>query len=245
MKFYAFDIETIPNQMIPAECIPKFDPESVKHGNTKDPEKRKAKEDEERAKFEDGLTKTMSLDPAMCSVCTFAGILFDTEGSGPAEVHAYQLTEEDEHVDLEVVSGALDRLKMAYNERLPIVSFNGIAFDLPVLQFRAIAQDIPVDPQMIHRLTRKYTNDYHFDLMQILAGWDRQKWHGQDFYLRLFGVGSKSGMDGSQVYPAYQAGEYEKIKQYCIEDATGLARLFARVYPWIIDVEKLMGGEKS
>ena len=70
MKFYSFDIETIPNPAIPEDCIPQFDPETVKHGNTKDPEKRKAKEDEERAKFQENLIKTMSLDPALSVVCT-------------------------------------------------------------------------------------------------------------------------------------------------------------------------------
>lgn len=235
MKFYSIDIETIPNPNIPPDCIPQFDPETVKYGNVKDPAKRQAKEDEEKAKFEENLVKTMSLDPALCVVCTYAGVLYEGK---PLETHAYQLEEKDKGDDLEIVTNALHHLKMAYNERIPIVSFNGIAFDLMVLRFRAIAQDVPVDPKMFNRLTRKYTNDYHFDLMQILAGWDRQRWHGQDFYMRLFGVGNKGGMDGSQVYPAYQAGEYDKIKQYCIDDATGLAKIFARIHPWIVDEDK-------
>lgn len=43
MKIGALDIETIPSQEIPEDAIPKFDPDDVKLGNTKDPEKVAAK----------------------------------------------------------------------------------------------------------------------------------------------------------------------------------------------------------
>lgn len=235
MDFFAIDIETIPNQLIQDSCLPQFDPESVKHGNTKDPDKRKAKEDEERAKFEQSKAKTMSLDPAYCSVCTFAGVWdSDAENKGMG----FQMTEQDGHDDYEVVLQAVEMIHAAYLKRIPIVTFNGTSFDLPVLQFRAMAQDVPVDPLMFQKLTRKYSNDHHFDLMQILAGWDRQRWHGQNFYLRLFGIGSKGDMDGSKVFDAYKAGEYEKIRQYCIQDAVDLSKLFSRVQPWFVDSSK-------
>ena len=78
MLVAVIDCETIPNQSLPAECIPQFDPLSVKHGQTKNPAKRDAKEAAERAKFNNALSKKMSLHPDLCEVVTFCGMEYDT-----------------------------------------------------------------------------------------------------------------------------------------------------------------------
>ena len=230
MDFLAFDIETIPNQLLPEDCKPQFDPAGVKPGNTKDPIKIKAKEDDARQAFEAGVVKTMSLDPALCSVCTYSESKFK---DGAKFINAYQLTDEDEHDDIEAVALAISSLTEAYRQRMPIVSFNGLGFDLPVLFFRAIAQDIAIDAEMWRQINRRYANPHHYDLMQILSGWDRQRWHGQEFYANLFGLKDKDGFDGSMVFDAYQACEYERIKQYGMADAETLCDLFQRVEQWI------------
>jgi len=232
MKIMAADIETIPNMSIPENCRPVFDPDEIKVGNMKDSVKIAAKIAEEQELFEEKLVKTMSVDPALCQVCTYVGILFDTDTGEPVSEVAQQLTAEDENDDLEIIANAWEQIHKAYQERTPLVTFNGIGFDLPVLLFRAIAQDIPVDRAMYDRLTMKYRNQYHYDLMQVLAGWDKNRWRKLEFYLNMFGLGTKGGMDGSQVYPAYMAGEYETIKTYCRGDVLGTCKLFARVAPW-------------
>ena len=230
MDFIAFDLETIPNQLLPDNCKPEFDPADVKYGNTKDPVKRQAKEDEERSKFDEKLIKKMSLDPSLCSICTYAEAKKIGDDLFP---NAYQLTEDDGHDDFEAVELAIKSLTTAYRERIPIVSFNGLGFDLPVLFFRSIAQDIPIDSEMWRQINRRYANPHHYDLMQILAGWDKQKWKGQDFYAKLFGFDGKGDFDGSMVWPAYQAGEYDRIKEYGIGDVKDLVNIFQRVAPWI------------
>ena len=121
----------------------------------------------------------------------------------------------------------------AYQERTPLVTFNGSQFDLPVLFFRAIQQDVPIDRTMYQRLTTRYGNPFHYDLMQLLSGWDRQRWHSFDFYSRLFRLGDKEDFDGSKVYGAYQAKEYNKIAEYCRKEVDIMCRLFARLEPWI------------
>ena len=231
MNYLAFDIETIPNQLLPVECMPVFDPEEVKHGNTKDPVKRAAKEAEEKEKFDASISKTMSLDPAFCSICTFSAKrkIGDTE-----EIITRQLSAGDCHDDLENVTTAIKTISEAYRERIPLVSFNGLSFDLPIILFRAIAQDVKVDMDMWQSITRKYGNRHHYDVMQILSGWDRQKWHKQDFYAKLFGIGDPGAFDGSMVFPAYQAGEYDVIKKYCENDVNLLSGIFERIYPWIL-----------
>jgi len=232
MKYLAFDIETIPNQLLPKQCIPIFDPESIKYGNTKDPAKRMIKEKEELEKFNASITKTMSLDPAFCSICTFVGrLVFDKSDT---KDFVYQLTDKDGHDDLSAINIAVEALTKAYNQRIPIVSFNGLSFDLPVIFFRAILQDVPIDTDMWQQISRKYTNPHHYDLMQIFANWDRQRWHKQDFYASLFNISSKNDVDGSMVFDLYQTGEYDKIKEYCASDVDKLSQLFERAMPWVL-----------
>ena len=51
-------------------------------------------------------------------------------------------------------------------------------------------------------------------------------------------------MDGSQVYPAWQAKEYNKISEYCEQDVLMTAKLFDRVSPWLAkDVDDTEDGE--
>ena len=88
MEIIAIDIETIPHQGLPDECMPKFDPSSVKTGNC-GPEKAKAKIDAAEKKWKTALTKKMSLDPTLCQVCTFVGVHYDTESQKSKSVSSY------------------------------------------------------------------------------------------------------------------------------------------------------------
>lgn len=191
MKILCADIETIPNQSLPTECLPQFCEADVKLGNTKDPAKVEEKIAEERKKWSERINKTMSLNPAFAQLCTFVGIIYDTTSEEIIKEGAYQLRDDDKDDDLDIVSNAWDFIHSAYRERIPLVTFNGILFDLSILFFRAIAQDVPIDTLMYRRLIGRYSNPCHYDLMQILANWDKQRWHTFDFYARLFGVGGK------------------------------------------------------
>lgn len=241
MKYLIFDTETIPNQALPADCAPQFDESEVKVGNIKDPAKIAAKMAEERAKFDQAKSKTMSIDPALCQLCTFASAVYDSESGQVEPCVEYQLTDKDHHDDYQAAYLAWQTINDAYTQRMPIVSFNGISFDLPVIWFRMMVQDIPANLQTYRTLTAKYTNKYHYDVMQILAGWDRQKWHKLDFYTHLFGVSGKT-MSGADVYPAYQTGEYDRIKEYCMTDVMALAQVFRQIAPWTV-IETNDGGE--
>jgi len=220
------DLETIPNQNLPAGTTPQFDPKTVKHGKTIDPVKRQVKEAAERAKFNNGLTKKMSLHPDLCEVVCFCGMRYDTVSG--------------EHEDT-VVSGEPETIEAAwkfisdaYHSFVPIVSYNGIGFDLPVLMHRAMQISYSaVSGRVYQDITKRYSITHHFDLMQILAGWDRQRWESLDFYLRRFKIGAKTG-DGGDVYKFWKAGRTEQIEAYCKSDVLLTARLFARLESWIV-----------
>jgi len=224
-NFCCADIETVPNWDLPKECIPQFDPDSVKLGNLKDKDKVEAKIEEARQEFDKGLVKKMSLDPDLCRVvCVGTGDSTSVLGSVWV----------DEKMLLEIVWKNITNL---YFKHIPLVSFNGIQFDLPVLWHSAIRLGIPVDPQMYRDLTKKYDNRFNFDLMQILSGWDRTRYKSQDFYQRWLGFEGKKD-SGSQVYQWWIDKEYEKIKQHCEADVNSLVKIWERLQPYVREDDK-------
>lgn len=220
MKFVCFDTETIPCQSLPDGVKPEFDRESIKLGNIKDPLKALEKVSAARDDFEAALDKKMSLDPDLCEVVCFVG----------TDAVAINYQDGDYKALLDVAWACIAK---AYLDHIPLVSYNGIGFDLPVLLHQAMRLNIPISPQMYSDLTKKYDNRYHYDLMQILAGWDKSKWKPLAFYLKLFGIGTQVG-EGSDVYNWWEAGDYDKIREHCENDVKLTAQLFDRVKDWIV-----------
>jgi len=236
MIIACIDCETIPSQSLPEDLIPQFDPDSVKIGNVKDPIKIEEKINQARSEFEEDLDKKMSTDKDLCQVTTFVGYIYTTSmvEKKVIDKKIFQWPPLDE--EYEIIYGAWDFIKYAYNNKIPLVSFGGNGFDLPVLFAAAIRLDIPISRSMYDNITYRYENKYHYDLMRSLTG-EIHPVRGKslEFYLNCFQLGHKTdGMDGSQVYPAWQAKEYAKISEYCEQDVLMAAKLFERVEPWII-----------
>ena len=219
--FCCIDLENIPCQSLPEGVIPEFDHETVKTGNIKDQTKIDEKIALAKQDFDEALDKKMSLDPDLCEVVCFVG--------GNAEPLFYC----DYREKRNIIPVAWDVIKTNYLEHIPIVTYNGIAFDLPVLWHQAMKLNIPVSAQMYSDLTRKYDNHYHYDLQEILAGWDRTKRKSLNFYLKLFGIGEKIG-EGSEIYGWWQVQKYEKIKEHCENDVKLTAKLFEKLVPYIV-----------
>ena len=237
MKFAVLDIETIPCQTLPPECIPAFDESSVAVGNLKDPFKIREKIDDARSKFSQDLEKRMSLDPDLCEICCAVAMNDETL--------SWTNRPDSEHHLLVEVWDWIARMTM---EKIPLVTFNGMSFDLPVLIKRAIYNDVYVPPTLTKVLLhRQEYNEIHFDLMQVLGGRNlfsgKPEFKSLNFYLRRFGLGTKSkGLvasdpdavdDGSMVYPAWKEGRMDDIVAYCKQDVLQTAELFKRVAPWV------------
>jgi len=118
-----------------------------------------------------------------------------------------------------------------------LVSWNGGGFDLPVLHYRSL----------VHRITapkywdmgeddRDYKwNNYisryhmrHLDLMDLLALYQARANAPLDQIAQLCGFPGKLGMDGSQVWGAYQRGELAAIRHYCETDVMNTYLVFLR-----------------
>jgi len=238
-----FDVETIKDQSLP------FDPESVSLGNLKDPVKIAYKIAEAEVEFNAGegqLSKAMATDPARCQVITFVGTLFDTSGVNPADTtNSFQWGINDnawDNPEEYVVHHGWKFVIDCYNNRIPLVSFNGIGFDLPVMHFAAMRLDVSVPNVMYRALMNRWEgNLHHFDLMLMLTNWQKERMKGSnlDFFLRRFGIGQKTeGMDGSKVGPAFLAGKYQEILEYCKEDVLNTCKLFTRVAPWVVPAKE-------
>lgn len=118
-----------------------------------------------------------------------------------------------------------------------LVSWNGSGFDLPVLAQRAMIHGINAarfwdqgeddrDFKWNNYLSRYHGR--HIDLMDLLAIYQARANAPLDDMARLCGFPGKLGMDGSQVWSAWQAGRIAEIRAYCETDATNTYLLYLR-----------------
>ena len=108
-----------------------------------------------------------------------------------------------------------------------LVSWNGGGFDLPVLHYRGLIHgvtaprywDLGDDDREFkwnNYISRYHTR--HLDLMDLLAMYQPRANAPLDELAKLMGFPGKLGMDGGQVWPAYQEGRIAEIRDYCETD---------------------------
>ena len=118
-----------------------------------------------------------------------------------------------------------------------LVSWNGGGFDLPVLHYRCLVHGLSAprywdtgdddrEFRFNNYLSRYHTR--HIDLMDLLALYQGRNYVPLDDLAKLLGFPGKLGMDGSQVWDAYQDGKIEAIRSYCETDAANTYLLFLR-----------------
>lgn len=118
-----------------------------------------------------------------------------------------------------------------------LVSWNGGGFDLPVLHYRSLMLGVPAprywdvgDHDRDFRWNN-YINRFHYrhtDLMDVLSGFQMRSAAPLDQVSILCGLPGKLGMDGSQVWGAYQEGRFDDIRDYCETDALNTYLLYLK-----------------
>lgn len=68
----------------------------------------------------------------------------------------------------------------------------------------------------------------HLDLMDVLAGYSGRANAPLDQLAKLCGFPGKLGMDGSQVWPAWQAGKADEVRAYCETDVVNTWLMYCR-----------------
>jgi DNA polymerase elongation subunit (family B) len=110
------------------------------------------------------------------------------------------------------------------------VTYNGLAFDLPYLLRRSIYLGVP--PTTVLPL-RPYAPDSHFDVMRLLANWERADAVRLEIVAELLGLQkTPPGMEGSQVLGLWRAGRVDEIEAYCLGDVRLAYEIFLRVEPY-------------
>jgi predicted PolB exonuclease-like 3'-5' exonuclease len=118
-----------------------------------------------------------------------------------------------------------------------LVSWNGGGFDLQVLHYRSMVHGIQA-PRYWEQgdddrdfKWNSYLGRYHWrhlDLMDVLARYTPRANAPLDELARLCGFPGKLGMDGAQVWPAWQQGRIAEIRAYCETDVVNTYLLFCR-----------------
>jgi predicted PolB exonuclease-like 3'-5' exonuclease len=118
-----------------------------------------------------------------------------------------------------------------------LVSWNGGGFDLPVLHYRSLVHGVRAsrywelgDDDRDFRFNN-YVNRYHtrhIDLMDLLSLYQPRASAALSEVAQLAGFPGKLGMDGAQVWPAYERGEIARIRSYCETDAANTYLLYLR-----------------
>ncbi len=125
-----------------------------------------------------------------------------------------------------------------------LVSWNGGGFDLPVLHYRGLRHGVEASKYWdMGEDDREFKwNNYisryhmrHLDLMDLLAMYNPRNNAPLDALAKLCGFPGKLGMDGSQVWPQYQAGGLEDIRRYCETDVMNTYLVYCRF-------QKMRGG---
>lgn len=118
-----------------------------------------------------------------------------------------------------------------------LVSWNGGGFDLPVLHYRALIHGVTAprywDMGQVDREFKwnNYISRYHsrhVDLMDLLALYQSRASAPLDALAKLCGFPGKMGMDGSQVWPAFQQGQIDDIRNYCETDVVNTYLMYCR-----------------
>jgi len=111
-----------------------------------------------------------------------------------------------------------------------LVSWNGSVFDRSVIRYRALKLGVKLPNHWEQ-------NDNHIDLKYALSGHPTKNTAPLDHIAKQLGFPGKMGMDGSQVWDEYQAGNVKGIRDYCETDVLNTYLIYLRY--------QLMCGELS
>ncbi len=203
MTPFYFDVETIPCQL--PGIREEFDAEIEAPGQYKKPDSIAEWLKENRAAEGEKAWLKTSFDGALGHAIVIGYAV------GDEAPHTYQREFHDEKT-------LLEDFFCAVTDAGPGVTFIGhnvIGFDLPFLWKRAMI--LGVKPPAFFPRNPKPWSESVVDTMLL---WDSQQRAGgsMDRICRLMGIPGKGDVDGSMVWPMYQAGKLTEMAAYCKGD---------------------------
>lgn len=170
---------------------------------------------------EEAVRKT-SFDATFGRVCCI-GWAFDDEAAATVMTPAVQEVGVLAHLCEQVSKRA------GKNEsRLEVVGHN-VSWDLRFLLQRCIIHGVRPPHSLMAAMQAKPWGETIRDTM-LMWNPEREKRIKLDTLCEVLGVPTSKGeMDGSKVYDAYKAGEFEKIATYCAADVEATRAVFKRL----------------
>ena len=129
-------------------------------------------------------------------------------------------------------STALGQFFQTVNLHHPVlVGWNTSGFDLPVILTRALVQHVDVGDFFRHGLPyqgylKRYADKDHRDLMDLQSSYRATLPLSLDEMATLLGVPGKLDTAGNQVSALYEAGERQRIHDYCQHDVLTTAWVY-------------------
>ena len=106
------------------------------------------------------------------------------------------------------------------------ITFNGLDFDIPFILKRSMLNRVGFP---LHYLElRRFTLFPHFDLLQLLSLYGKQKLKSARFYNELYDLGFNLEKHDN-IYQLWKEGKYEKIKKLCQGDCNFVLKLFNHI----------------
>jgi hypothetical protein len=208
------DIETIPlPEAKLAAMKPEFNPEDVKLGNTKDPEKVSAAIEAARQKHETGFFDNAALSARTGQVAMVGLLAAD-------KVNILEGSEKD------ILTATWKALQPNPTKvAITAVGYNTILFDIPYLCRRSWINGVQIPVWVLD--DRHYPNRKYFrDLREMWQCGDRQESHGGlDGLCKAFGIlGKMQGVTGKD-FPRLFIEDIAKARQYLEQDLRATASL--------------------
>lgn len=205
------DIETCPAD--PAT----FTAEVSAPSNYKDPEKIAAYIAEARAAAHGKTSFDVHAGRLLCAAVAVDGerpeVTYDESLSDPCAV-------------LSAVADACREASERGRGRFSVCGHNIAAFDIPWLWRLSVKHRHPLAGLLPYR---KW-GDGLIDTMQLWSITNPKDYTKLDTIARFLGyAGKDAGMDGAEVWPAYQRGEHERIRHYCAKDVDLTRSIYLRM----------------
>lgn len=211
----SLDIETIQNESM-LSSLPEVEIDS----RLKDPAKIEAAIAAAKTK----QIEKMALSPFYGRICAFA-----ISGEGQNMFRVIGASEDKAESDL--ISFLLNQLIVGKETTNAVMTWNGMQFDFPFIYKRAaiLGIELPLNCQPLSFWTKKYSHEPHCDLMQELAGWNREQYTNLDEAAKLFLGERKTERDYSRYAQMIKDGEGEEIGKDCLSDAILTHRIGTKI----------------
>ena len=222
-NYIYLDLETIPSQR--NDIKDHFAKNITPPGNIKKPESIEKWNQTEKPKAIEKVLEKTSLNGTFGEIIQFNLAINDNN-----PVIFQRKLDESEHdliMDFTQWLNPLDD----FDKTPVLVGHNIKLFDLKFLHQRMIVNKIVI-PSMLRFAIKqpKYSSELVYDTMLEWAGYERDKYENMDTLCLALNIPTpKNQIDGSEIWATVQAGKYDILKQYGIDEIVALREVHRRM----------------